>query len=59
MKRYNKATQSVVGGGAGGAALIWIWGMIFPDTPLPPETAALFAGALAAIINMIGPPNAA
>ena len=57
MTKYNKAMQSVGIGGGGGAVLIWIWGAVMPEYPMPAEVGAILAGAIAAIANAFMPAN--
>lgn len=41
--------------GAGGIAvapvLVWIWGMLMPEQPMPPEVAAALAGVVAMVMG--------
>lgn len=40
------------GAGGGVAVLVWVWGLAFPDTSLPPEAAAALT---ALIMGFYGP----
>jgi hypothetical protein len=38
------------GGFGSGVILIWAWGVLFPETPMPPEVAAAVAPVAAGVV---------
>ena len=44
-----KVKSAAAVGIGGGALVAWVWGLLSPETPMPPEVAAIIAGFLGAI----------
>lgn len=53
MTNKPKVAGSLVTGAGFATALVWIWSLAFPETPLPPEVAAAFAGLLGGVYGPI------
>ena len=50
MKPQKQLTNGVLGGGGITALIAWVWGMTYPEQPMPPEVAAVLASTLGGIV---------
>ncbi len=55
MTKNAKAATGVTGGVGGGVVLVWLWGILMPDQPMPPEVGAALGGFLGPIIGRLLP----
>ena len=46
-----KVSYSTVGGGGFGAVVAWVWGMLMPDNPMPPEIAPIIGSMIGGVIG--------
>lgn len=46
-----KVTSGTVGGAGSGALFAWVWGMVMPEQPMPPEIAAIIGPMIGGVIG--------